>query len=327
MAADDVRSTLILSASEVKQLLSMGEVIKAVEGAFRACGEGMLEMTPKSYVKAGDGDFRAMPACMADAASLKWVNSHPVNRTRGLPTVMAVLIYSDPRTGFPLAVMDATEITAFRTGATAAVASRYLARKDSRTLGLVGAGKQAHSQLLAHMEVFDLELVRVYDVRAEATERFVASFPQVDVQGCSLEDTMSSDIVCTLTPAREPIIRRDWVLSGTHINAVGADAKGKQELDPAILNDAIVVVDDLHQAASGGEINVALAEGLFTVEQVHGTLAQIVTGQKEGRVSEDAITVLDSTGIALEDLAAARLVYQKACTAGRGLAVELVSLS
>ena len=327
MAAGDVRSTLIISANEVKQLLCMGEVIKAVEGAFRAFGEAMLEMTPKSYLKAGDGDFRAMPACMADAASIKWVNSHPMNPTRGLPTVMAVLIYSDPRNGFPLAVMDATEITAFRTGATAAVASKHLARKGSRTLGLVGAGKQARSQLLAHMEVFDLELVRVYDVRAEAVQQFVASFPRVNVQGCSLEDTVSSDIVCTLTPAREPIVRREWVLGGTHINAVGADAKGKQELDPAILNDAVVVVDDLHQAASGGEINVALAEGLFTVEQVHGTLAQIVVEQKDGRVAEDAITVFDSTGIALEDLATAKLVYEKACREGRGLAVELVSLS
>ena len=316
--------TLILSAKDVRGLLSMAEVISAVEDVFRAYGEGELEMPPKAYLKAGEGDFRAMPARIAGAAGIKWVNVHPHNPSRGLPTVMGILIYNDPETGYPLAVMDATEITAYRTGAAAAIASKYLARRDSRTLGLVGAGRQAYSQLLAHAEIFDLELIKICDIRPEASRRFAEFFPYRHIEACPLEETASSDIVCTLTTAREPLIKREWIKGGTHINAMGADAEGKQELDPAILRDATVVVDDLRQAAAAGEINVPLRKGLFKLEQVYATLAQVVTGEKWGRKADDVVTVFDSTGIAIEDLATARLVYEKAQQEGTGLAIELV---
>lgn len=324
MGTDDMPKTLILSANDLRGLLRMGEVMSAVEDAFRAYGEGRLWMPPKAYLKVGEGDFRAMPACIAGAASIKWVNCHPHNRSKGLPTVMAVLIYSDSETGYPLAVMDATEITAYRTGAAAAIASKYLARTDSRTLGLVGAGRQAYSQLLAHAEIFDLELIKIHDIRPEASRRFAEFFPHRRIEACSLEETASSDIVCTLTTAREPLIKREWVKGGTHINAMGADAEGKQELDPAILRDATVVVDDLRQAAAAGEINVPVRKGLFKLEQVYATLAQVVTGEKRGRKADDVVTVFDSTGIAIEDLATARLVYEKAQREAKGLAIELV---
>jgi alanine dehydrogenase len=324
MGTGNILSTLIISAKDVRELLHMGEVVDAVEDAFRAYGEGELEMPPKAYLKVREGDFRAMPSCMAGAAAIKWVNCHPNNRSKGLPTVMGVLIYSDSETGYPLAVMDATEITAYRTGATAAIASKYLARRDSRTLGLVGAGRQAYSQLLAHAEIFNLELIKVYDIRPEASRRFVESFPHLRIIASSCEETASSDIVCTLTPAREPLIKREWIRDGTHINAIGADAEGKEELDPSILKDATVVVDDLRQATAAGEINVPLRKGMFRLEQVYATLAQVVTGEKQGRKADNEVTVFDSTGIAIEDLAIAKLVYEKAQQEGRGLAIELV---
>lgn len=324
MAGDGVGTTLILTARQVRSLLRMREVIETLEKAFAAQAEGAVEMPPKAYLKADGGDFRAMPACMADMAGVKWVNAHPDNPKRGLPSVMAVLVLNDGSTGYPLALMDATEITAYRTGATAAVASKYLARRRVRTLGLVGAGRQAYSQLAAHAEVFDLELVRVYDVRTEAVQRFVESFPHLCVQACSLEETVSSDIVCTLTPAREPVVRREWIRDGTHIDAVGADAAGKQELDPAILRDAVVVVDDLRQATAGGEINVPLGTGEFKLERVHATLAEVVGGVKKGREADNAITVFDSTGIAIEDLATGRLVYDRARQEGIGLSIDLL---
>jgi len=257
---------------------------------------------------------------------VKWVNVHPNNPGKGLPTVMGTLIYSDPDTGYPLAIMDATDMTAFRTGATGAIASKYLARKNSRTLGLVGAGRQAYTQLLAHAEIFKLELVRIYDVSPEACKRFIKSFPEYRVEACALQEVASSDIVCTLTPAREPVVQKEWIKKGTHVNAVGADAAGKQELDPAILNGAVVVVDDLRQAAASGEINVPLRKGLFKLEQVYGTLDQIVARQKQGRKTDDDITVFDSTGIAIEDLATASLVYRKAQQIGKGLAIDLVKI-
>jgi len=324
MGTNDMLKTLILSAKDVRELLEMGEVMSAVEDAFRAYGEGKLWMPPKAYLKAGKGDFRAMPACMAGAASIKWVSFQPHNRSKGLPTVIGVMIYSDSETGYPLAVMDAAEITAYRTGATAAIASKYLARRDSHTLGLVGAGRQAYSQLLAHAEIFKLELIRIYDIRPEASQRFADFFPHLYIQASPLEDTASSDIVCTMTPAREPLVKREWIRNGTHINAVGADADGKQELDPTILSHAVVVVDDLRQASAGGEINVPISKGMFKLEQVDATLAQVVVGEKQGRKADDEITVFDATGIAIEDLATAKLVYEKAQQQGRGLAIELV---
>ena len=319
-----MQKTLILSAKDLEGLLRMGEVMSAVEEAFRAYGEGKLWMPPKAYLGVEEGDFRAMPACMAGAASIKWVNFHPHNRSKGLPTVMGVLIYSDSETGYPLAVMDATEITAYRTGATAAIASKYLARRDSRTLGLVGAGRQAYSQLRAHAEIFKLELIRIYDIRPEASQQFAEFFPHRRIEACPLEETASSDIVCTMTPAREPIIKREWIRNGTHINAIGADAEGKEELDTAVLNSATVVVDNLRQATAGGEINVPIKKGMFNLEQVYATLTQVVTSEKRGRKADDEITVFDSTGIAIEDLATAKLVYEKAQQEGRGLAIELV---
>ncbi len=317
-------STLIIGAKDVRELLHMEEVMVAVEDGFRAYGEGRLEMPPKSYLRVEDGDFRAMPACIIGAAGVKWVNSHPNNHRRGLPAVMGVFIYSDPETGYPLAVMDATEITAYRTGVTAAIASKYLARRDSLTLGLIGAGRQAYSQLLAHAEIFKLELIRIYDIRPEASRRFVESFPRLRIITSSCEETASSDIVCTLTPAREPLIKREWIRNGTHINAIGADAEGKEELDPAILQAATVIVDDLRQATAGGEINVPVRKGMFKLEQVYATLAQVVIGEKRGRKADNEITVFDSTGIAIEDLVTAKLVYEKAQQEGRGLAIELV---
>ena len=307
----DGMSTLILSKKEVLDLLDMGEVIAAVEESFRLWARGEALMPPKSYLDVPDGDFRAMPAYLPGSAGLKWVNVHPGNARRGIPTVMAVLIYNDPATGYPLAVMDATEITAFRTGAAAAIASRYLARLDSHTLGLVGAGRQAYTQLQAHTEIFSFELIRVFDIFPERVERMIDAFPDYPIVSCSLPETAASDILCTLTPARQPVIKRAWIRPGTHINAVGADAHGKQELETSLLKTGIVFVDDIVQAAASGEINVPIASGTFTIDDVRGTLGEVVSGVKKGRPSVDSITIFDATGVAVEDLACARLIYQK----------------
>ena len=139
--------TLMLNKKEVRNFIDMGEVIDVVETAFKEYTEGNSEMPSKVYLTVKDGDFRAMPASLPGAVGMKWVNVHPENPAKGLPTVMAILIYNDPDTGYPLAIMDASEITAFRTAATSTIASKYLARKDSQTLGIVGAGYQAYHHI------------------------------------------------------------------------------------------------------------------------------------------------------------------------------------
>ena len=316
--------TMILRKDDVRSLLDMKEIIGVVEHVFIALEQGKTDMPPKSYLLVKDGDFRAMPAAVPGAVGIKWVNSHPGNPTKGLPTVMAVLIYNDPVTAYPLAVMEAGEITAYRTAATSAIASKYLARPESSILGLVGAGYQAYTHIPAISQIFSLKEIRVYDILSTAVKKLMDSMPDYPVKSCSLEETSAADIVCTLTPSRKPVINRKWIKPGAHINAVGADGKGKQELDPAILKDAVVVVDDIRQASSSGEINVPISQGLFSTEDVYANLSEIIAGKKKGRTTTSSITLFDSTGIALEDMASAKLLYEKAKAKGGFYSVELV---
>jgi alanine dehydrogenase len=316
--------TLLLDRNAIKALLGMSDVVNVVEEAFRMCGEGKGKMPPKTYLALEHGDFRAMPASLPGCAGVKWVNVHPQNPSLGLPSIMAILIYSDPETGYPLAIMDATEITAYRTGAAAAIASKYLARRDSHTVGIIGAGFQAHTQILAHAKLFNPISINAFDVSQVAVDRLVHSFSQFSIRNCSIQEAAASDIVCTLTPSRSPIIKREWIRPGTHINAVGADAPGKQELDPSIVKEAIVVVDDLEQASTSGEINVPIQKRIYTTEEIHGTLAELVVGKKKGRANNRDITVFDSTGVAVEDIAVAKLLFEKAQQRGGYPSIDLV---
>jgi alanine dehydrogenase len=303
--------TLFLGKSEVLPLLDMKEVIPAVEDAFLQFALGKAQMPPKSYLTVDKGDFRAMPASLPGATGMKWVNVHPGNPALRLPTVMAVIIFNDPETGYPLAVMDGTDITAFRTGAASAVASKHLAHKNPRTLGLVGAGRQAYTQFMAHTAIYDFDLIRVYDISEASIARFMSTFTQYPIEAHTLPQVLASDIVCTITPAHHPIVKKEWVTPGVHINAVGADAHGKEELEPEILNKAVIFVDDIRQASTSGEINVPLDKGLFDPAGIRGSLGDLVAGLKTGRNSDQEITIFDSTGLAIEDIACAKLIYEK----------------
>jgi alanine dehydrogenase len=317
-------STLLLDKQAVKSLLNMKEVLNTVEQAFRTWGEGKGNMPPKAYLTVENGDFRAMPAFLTGHAGMKWVNAHPNNKSRNLPSVMAILIYNDPETGYPLAIMDATNITAYRTGAAAAIASKYLARADSRSLGIIGAGTQAHTQIIAHMELFNLNSVNAFDLSPASVKKLVSDLPEFPIKACTIEEATGSDILCTLTPSRSPVVMNEWISPGTHINAIGADAAGKEELDPQILKRAIVIVDDIKQSTAGGEINVPIQKGIYSINDIHGTLADLVLGKILGRPDSQAVTVFDSTGIAIEDIAVAGLIYEKARQSGRYPTIDLV---
>ncbi|MEM2890551.1 MAG: alanine dehydrogenase [Candidatus Hadarchaeum sp.] len=324
---------LLLSKKEIEGLISMREVIDAVEKAFMAKGLGKVQMPPKSYVnfeKYG-GDFRVMPAYLEDmgAAGVKIVNVHPKNPKKyRLPTVMATILLLDPKTGAPLTIMDGTLITNLRTGAGGAVAAKYLARRDSKVVAMLGAGVQARTQLLGLNEVLKIEEVRINDIDAKNASRFAAEMRnelgvETKVFRRVKETVEVADVIVTTTPSTKPILMNEYVRSGTHINAIGADAPGKQELDPAILLRAKVVVDDVEQAIHGGEVNVPLAKGLISRSDIYADLGEIVTKKKPGRTSSDEITVFDSTGLAIQDIATDWFVYQKAKKLGKGKWVEL----
>jgi len=314
-----VPGVLVLDRSEIEELLSMGEALKAVEHALRLSAEGKAIMPPKLYLNLPDyhGDFRAMPAYIDGSAGLKWVSVYPNNRRQNLPSVMATITLCDPKTGCPLAIMDGTYITSMRTGAAGGVAVKYLARKDSSVIGMVGAGMQAETQLLAISEVLPkIEEVKVFDQYRDASRRYAEKMGaklNINIHPVeTIEAATEADIIVTTTPSTRPVVKREHIRPGTHINAIGADAKGKQELEVEVLRDAKIITDDIAQASHSGEINVPLAEGLIKLVHIYGTLGDVVANIKKGRENDEEITIFDSTGLAIEDIITAKLVFEKA---------------
>ncbi|WP_298668761.1 ornithine cyclodeaminase family protein [uncultured Methanofollis sp.] len=283
----------------------------AIEEAFREYGEGRVRMPPKIYVTFEKGDFRTMPAYLPGIgiAGVKIVNVHPENPKIGLPTVMALTVVLDPATGMPEAVLNATALTDLRTGAAGAVAARHLSPKRRVVLGVVGSGRQAAAQVDAIADVLEVTEVKVWSRTPANAEAFCRRCEGLACDTVSLEKACDADVIVTTTPSRTPVIMSEWVHEGTHINAIGADAPGKEELDPALLLRSRVFVDDPEQALHSGEINVPVSMGLFTGEMISGTLGDIVCGRKK-RENRDEITLFDSTGLAIQDLAIAALVMK-----------------
>ncbi len=324
--------SLVLTGAEILQVLDMDLALQAAAEAFRAYGEGRVNMPPKSYLQLPKGDFRAMYGTLTadyEVCGCKWVNVHPDNPQRGLPTVMAKIILNDPETALEIADLDGTYITNYRTGAAGGLAVRHLAREEAATLGVIGAGVQARTQILAILRVRSLKRITIYSrsgARAEVLRDELISRCGLDVQVTeNPEDAVRhQDIVVTTTPSNAPVVMRPWISPGTHINAIGADASGKQELDPAILVDAKIIVDDWAQARHSGEINVPLAQGLLTADKIYGSLGEVVAGKKTGRENAEEITVFDSTGLIIQDLALGFAVYKRAKAKGLGENKEFI---
>lgn len=322
---------LWLTQEEVKSVMDMHSDMQVVERAFRQHGLGKVQMPPKSYLyyTAYNGDLRTMPAYLEeeDITGVKIVNVHPGNPALGLPTVMALIVLISPQTGAPIAIMDGTYLTDIRTGAAGGIAVKYLARKNSKVIGMVGAGNQARTQLEALSEVFEPELVKVTSRTKESCERFIRE--AADIISCeiryeeTIENVCDCDILVTTTPTRKPIVKAQWIKEGTHINAIGADAVGKEELDPELIIRSKIVVDDIVQALHSGEVNVPLSKHYISENDIHAQLGEVIVGLKPGRTSEEEITIFDSTGLAIQDVASAHLVYQRALSKGLGKQVRM----
>lgn len=322
--------TLLLDPDDVAASTRMTEVIEAVEGAFAAYARGDVQMPAKSYIDLPqyDGDFRSMPAYIEadtwEAAGIKWVNSHTNNPdVHDLPTVMGTMIYSDPETAFPEALLDGTHLTRLRTGAAAAVATKYLAPANASTLGLVGAGIQSYSQLEAIAEVRPIEAVVIADVSEEAIAAFTDRFgDEYEIRAGSITEAAACPVVSTTTPVRDPIVEE--VGERTHVNAMGADAEGKHEIDDEILTRAKLVIDDYEQCTHSGEINVPWSQGVLDDGDIHGELGDVVTGEISGRIEDDGVTVFDSTGLAIQDVAASHVIVGRARERDIGTSFPLV---
>lgn len=325
-------ATLVLTGRDVRALLDLDECISSVEAAFRDHAEGRSFPSGVLGIHAGAGGFHIKAAGLARGRpyfAAKLNANFPDNPKRfGLPTIQGVVALCDAENGSLLALLDSIEITIQRTGAATAVAAKYLARPDARVVAICGCGRQGRIQLRALQRVLPLQIAHVFDTDPDQAARFAREMSEelhLDVRAAArLEDALRGCDVCvTCTPSREAFLMKEHVSPGTFVAAVGADNPEKQELDPHLMASAVVVVDVFDQCASMGDLHHAIEAGVLTRDHVHAELAELITGRKPGRRSAEEITIFDSTGTALEDVAAALLVYEKAVAGGVGIAVDL----
>jgi ornithine cyclodeaminase/alanine dehydrogenase-like protein (mu-crystallin family) len=323
---------LLLSAADVRAVLPMRDCIEAVEAGFRLLAQGGVEQGVLG-IHTGAGGFHVKAAAVRAPRPYfvaKLNGNFPDNPARhGLASIQGVVALCDAENGRLLALLDSGEITRVRTGAATAVAARYLARPDSAALTLFGCGRQAESQVEALMEVLPITRVWLNDPVPGAADRLAGrlrtrqGIEVGSVDGAELLGALGrSDVIVTCTPARRFFLTRAMVPRGAFVAGVGTDDSRKQELEPELLAEHTVVADVLDQCLSIGDLHHAHSAGLMTRERVHAELAEVVAGKKPGRRDPDEITIFDSTGTAVEDVAAAALCYQRASAEGRGLTMQ-----
>ena len=303
-----VPELIVLDHGTVLAAVSPVAAIDATRDAFLRHHRGEWVMPPKVYLDSPPyGDFRAMPARGGELALLKWVTSFPGNAPDGPPTVSGVVCLSSTHTGVPLALLDARAVTALRTGAVAALATRALARRDARSVGIVGCGLNGSSAARCLVAAGYGPGV-CSDPRAAAATALAEELGwRTGGRGAALE----CDIVCTVTPGAEIVVNEDDLRPGMHLNMLGADGSGKAEASVAAILACELFCDEWEQASHGGELAGAVAAGRVTREQVT-TLGAVLAAEARGRSCPDAITLFDSTGLAIQDLGVAAAALRAA---------------
>ena len=328
---------LFLDRQDVIALLPIADCIAAVERAFAAHAAGELPIAPGvlgAHVEGGGFHIKTAALGSNPGYFAAKINANfPANPDRhGLPTIQGVIGLFDTSNGRVLALLDSIEITTLRTAAASAVAARHLARANAATIAICGCGIQGRAHLRALLQVRKLQRFIAYDRELARARQFASDMAQetgIDITPTeNLADAVqSSDICVTCTPAREPLIAAEHLRPGQFFAAVGADSEEKQEFEPEALRRALVVPDIVAQAASIGELHHAIAAGLMKATDVHADLGQVVAGTRPGRTSDDQIFIFDSTGTALQDVAAAAIVFERAMQAGRGRKLSLTCQS
>jgi alanine dehydrogenase len=326
MLAVKPQGTLLLTAQDVASLLDFEECMKTVEEAFRLYAEGRAAKPGLLHVDSMDGEFHIKAGALELRKryfALK-VNGGFFRNVEhyGMPNIQGLIVLCDGENGYPLAVMDSKEITRKRTGAATAVAAKYLARAESKTVTICGCGAQGRIQLRALTCVLPIE--KVFAVSRDQMKALEFARQMSQQLGLHVETTQdlqsalqSSDVCVTCTPSRKPIVFARDIRKGTFLAAVGADSPEKQELEPELVQRSKVVVDLLEQCAHVGELHHALEKGM-QIDGVHAELGEIILGRKPGRVSKEEIIIFDSTGTALQDVASAAAVFEKALASGKG---------
>jgi alanine dehydrogenase len=317
--------TLILSRSEVAKLLTIEECMDSVEAAFKMFAEGKASPPKVLGLHTSNGGLHIKAGVMklnSNYIVAKMNSNFPGNLN--LPTIQGAIAVFDADNGALLALMDSIEITILRTGAATGIASKYLSKKSSKKITIYGCGNQGLISLNAIAASRNLRTAYFYDTNQSHAERLsihVASLHK-DMEVFCVEDAKSaikeSDIVVTCTPSRTPIVNTEDVAPGTFIAAVGCDSEDKSEIHPQLISSSKVVCDFTEQSATFGDLHHAIEQGLVTKSHVYAELGQIIAGQRRGRENDHELIVFDSTGTALQDVAAASIVYEKALASGLG---------
>lgn len=325
------RTSLILTRTDIAALMRPVDWLASAEAAFRALGEGRVDLPHPLAVHGSDGVFHAKAAGLRGDrhyVALKLNANFPGNPQRsGLPTIQGAILLCDGETGAVLAVMDSIEVTLRRTAAATALAARLLARPESTNILICGCGAQAPAQLEALRDVLPLARCLAWDSDHDQASRFTEA---ARIRGFAAEVAndlatagLASDVIVTCSTARQPFLDRHMVRDGSFVAAVGADSPEKSEITPQLLASGKVVADVLDQCAAMGDLHHAIAAKAVQREAVHGELAELVCGTKRGRTSADEIIIFDSTGTGLQDVAAAAAIYERATADGHSRRVAL----
>ncbi|MFL6602103.1 MAG: ornithine cyclodeaminase family protein [Steroidobacteraceae bacterium] len=322
---------LIVSGADVRRALPMSDCIEAVDRAMRALSSGGADVPLRTVmqVPGGRNFFGVMPGYLADPQGLgaKIITVYPDNAKVGLPSHLGLVVLFDAQTGFPLAVMDAAELTAIRTAAASAVATRALARKDASHLAILGTGEQAVTHLESISKVRTLRSVRVWGRSLEKAERFAEEqgsklSVRVDVGKTAEDAVKGADIICTVTASHEPVLSGAWLGRGAHVNLVGASRLHSREADDAVVAASRFFVDSRTSArAEAGELKHAMDAGLVNESHVLGEIGEVLSGRVCGRTGDNDITLYKSLGVAAQDLAAAHVIHERAVRDGIGTRV------
>ncbi|MBC8422896.1 ornithine cyclodeaminase family protein [bacterium] len=325
---------LMLSRNDVDAVLSMDACLAAVEIAFAELTRGNADMPQRAVIRVPEhkGLFLGMPAYIGgddEVLGLKVVTVYPDNPGKGMPTIFGTLMLCDPTTGKAVAIMDAGYLTAVRTGAASGVATKYLAREDSKVCTIFGAGGQARKQIEAVHLVRPLDKIYVLDMVDATRDAFVADMSALlGVPVEAVDDAeaavKAADIVITASSSHDPVFDGDWPRPGTHVNNIGSHSPDARELDTRTVLRAKFVAD-LKEAnlAEAGDILIPIEEGAVTEDHIYASLGEIVVGAKPGRENDEEITVFKSCGLAIQDMSSARVVFEAAKVAGVGQEIEL----
>ncbi|MDG4881924.1 ornithine cyclodeaminase family protein [Mesorhizobium sp. WSM4884] len=321
---------LVISETLARDLVAIEEALDAVEQTFSAMARGLARNYPVVREVVGHADAVFGVKTGADNSvpflGLKAGGYWPHNLARGLTNHQSSTLLFDPDTGRASALVSANYLTGIRTGAASAIATKHLSRPDSESLGIIGTGTQSLYQLKAILAVRSIKTVHAWDPSADNLAAFgktVAEFGIAYRAYKNREDAVRlSDILVTVTPSTKALVEREWVVPGTHISAMGADTRGKQELDPQLVAAAALFVDEMAQSLSIGEFQHAYARGMIKENDIRGSIGAIIAGMADGRRSAEEITIFDGTGVALQDLVVAELAVRRATERGLGSRVE-----